>query len=218
VTDVPLTPDRSTAREWLQEELADPAYAPGPGVLDRIRALLGELGVSPSAVLWLLLAVIVLLVVVGVLRFTGLPHRRARRPVLRFTGLPRCRARRRVRAASPDVGPGPLSAADLRARAERAAAEHRFEPAVLDRFRAIVRSLEERALLEPRPGRTAAESAREAAALLPDRGEELAVAARMFDDVCYGGRGGTPEGYAVLSGIDTRVGAARPVAVGSSAR
>ncbi len=203
MTDVPLTPDRSTAREWLQEELADPAYTPGPGVLDRIRALLGELGVSPSAVLWLLLAVIVLLVVVG---------------VLRFTGLPRCRARRRVRAASPDVGPGPLSAADLRARAERAAAEHRFEPAVLDRFRAIVRSLEERALLEPRPGRTAAESAREAAALLPDRGEELAVAARMFDDVCYGGRGGTPEGYAVLSGIDTRVGAARPVAVGSSAR
>ena len=203
MTGVPLAPDRSTAREWLREELADPAYTPGPGVLDRIRALLGELGVSPSAVLLLLLVVMVLLVVGGVLRFTGLPHRGARR---------------RVRAAHPEVGSGPLSAADLRARAERAAAEHRFEQAVLDRFRAIVRSLEERALLEPRPGRTAVESAREAAALLPDRGEELAAAARMFDDVCYGGRGGTPEGYAVLSGIDTRVAAARPVAVGSSAR
>lgn len=194
---VPLAPDRATAREWVLRELGEPDYTPGSGPLDRLRAILDGLGIGPSSILWLLLAVIVLAVVVGVLWFAGSPRRGARR--------------RTGGSATADDRSEPVSAADFRDRAERAAAAHRFDHAVLDRFRAIVRSLEERAVLEPRPDRTADESAREAAAVLPDRGAELASAARMFDDVCYGGRAGTPAGYAALTGTDDRVTAARPV-------
>ena len=193
---VPLAPDRATAREWLMRELADPDYVPGSGPLGPLRAILDGLGLGPSSILWLLLAVSVLAVVVGVLRFAGSPQRRARR---------------RTGPTVADDRAGPASAADFRARAERAAAEHRFDQAVLDRFRAIVRSLEERAVLEPRPDRTADESAREAAALLPGHGAELGSAAVLFDDVCYGGRPGTPAAYAALAGTDARVIAARPV-------
>jgi Domain of unknown function (DUF4129) len=195
---VPLAPDRATAREWLLHELSDPDYVPGSGPWARIRSILNGLGLSPSTLLWLLLGVIVLSAAVGVLLFAGLPQRGARR-------------RTGSAGASDDDRSEPASAADFRARAERAAAEHRFSQAVLDRFRAIVRSLEERAVLETRPDRTADEAAREAAALLPDRGAELASAALMFDDVCYGGRAGTPAGYEALTGIDTRVTAARPL-------
>ena len=68
---VPLGPDRATAREWLLRELGDPAYTPGPGLLDRIRALLDGWQISSSTVLWSLLVVFVLFVAVVVLRFTG---------------------------------------------------------------------------------------------------------------------------------------------------
>ena len=193
---VPLAPDRATAREWLLRELAEPDYVPGAGPLGRLRAILNDLGLGPSSILWLLLAVSVLAVVVGVLWFAGSPQRRARR---------------RTGSTVAEDRSEPVAAADFRARAERAAAEHRFDQAVLDRFRAIVRSLEERSVLEPRPDRTADEAAREAAVLLPGHGAELDSAALMFDDVCYGSRAGTPAGYAALTSTDARVTAARPV-------
>ena len=43
----------------------------------------------------------------------------------------------------------------------------------------------------PRPGRTADEAAAEAGRALPDRDAELRAAARLFDDVWYGGRAAT---------------------------
>lgn len=198
---VPLAPDRATAREWVLRELAEPAY--GPGFSDRLRSILDDLGIGPSAVLWLLLAVVVLLVAVGVVWFAGVPRRGAGR-------------RTRSSAAVPEDRSEPASAAEFRRRAERAAAEHRFDQAVLDRFRAVVRSLEERAVLEARPDRTADESARDAAVVLPDHGAELAAAARTFDDVCYGGRAGTRAGYEAVTALDTQVTAARPVGAGAA--
>ena len=82
------------------------------------------------------------------------------------------------------------TAAELRAAADAAAARGDWSTAVLERFRAVVRSLEERALLDDRPGRTAHEAAEAAAARLPARAAELRRAARLFDDVCYGARRG----------------------------
>ena len=61
-------------------------------------------------------------------------------------------------------------------------------------MRAIVRSLEERALLDPRPGRTADEAAAEAGRALPAHADRLRAAARDFDDVTYGGRTATGTG------------------------
>ncbi|MCT7357334.1 hypothetical protein N4P33_35120, partial [Streptomyces sp. 15-116A] len=53
----------------------------------------------------------------------------------------------------------PRSAAEHRAAAEAHAAQGHWNQAVQERMRAIVRSLEERALLDLRPGRTADEAA-----------------------------------------------------------
>ena len=74
----------------------------------------------------------------------------------------------------------------------------------------MARSLEERVVLDPRPGRTADEVAREAGVRLPGAAEALSDAARAFDDVTYGGRVGTPEGYARVVAADEATGRARP--------
>ncbi|GAB2848838.1 DUF4129 domain-containing protein [Actinocorallia aurea] len=101
----------------------------------------------------------------------------------------------------------PTRAADHRSDAERMAAEGRYAEAIRERLRAIARDLEERAILLPRPGRTALELAVEASDALP---VDLMPGARVFDDVWYGDRPGTPEGYALLVALDDAVRAAKP--------
>jgi Domain of unknown function (DUF4129) len=80
------------------------------------------------------------------------------------------------------------SAKDYRLLADDAAGAGRWEEALQQRFRAIVRSLEERTILEPRPGRTADEAAAEAGLALPLLARDLVSAADTFDAVTYGGR------------------------------
>ncbi|MFF1770524.1 DUF4129 domain-containing protein [Streptomyces sp. NPDC058249] len=96
----------------------------------------------------------------------------------------------------------PRSAAEHRAAAEAHAAQGHWNQAVQERMRAIVRSLEERALLDPRPGRTADEAAAEASRTLPSHTDRLRTAARDFDDVTYGGRTADPRAYHRLTELD----------------
>ncbi|NEA03407.1 DUF4129 domain-containing protein, partial [Streptomyces sp. SID10116] len=72
------------------------------------------------------------------------------------------------------------------AASEAHAARAHWSQAVQERMRAVVRALEERALLDPRPGRTADEAAAEAGRTLPSHTDRLRAAARAFDDVTYG--------------------------------
>ena len=65
-------------------------------------------------------------------------------------------------------------------------------------------------MLTPRAGRTANEMAEEAGAALPAEAGALHGAALMFDDICYGERPGTREGYALVRELDTRIRAAAP--------
>jgi len=51
-----------------------------------------------------------------------------------------------------------------------------------------VRELEQRGVVEQRPGRTAAGIAREAAAAAPACAEDVRLVATLFDAVWYGGR------------------------------
>jgi hypothetical protein len=81
---------------------------------------------------------------------------------------------------------------------------------VRERLRAVVRSLEERAVLDERPGRTADEAAAEAGRALPDCVAGLRAAAVLFDEVWYGGRPAGPASYAALRDLDAQVQAARP--------
>jgi hypothetical protein len=78
-------------------------------------------------------------------------------------------------------------------------------------MRAIVRELEARGVLDPRPGRTADEVAREAGALVPAVAGDLHGAAQVFDEVWYGGRTATAGADAAMRQADQRVQSARLV-------
>ncbi|MEW2134059.1 DUF4129 domain-containing protein [Streptomyces sp. NPDC005435] len=121
-------------------------------------------------------------------------------------------------SAAPLFGERPRTAADHRATAEAHAAQGHWNQAVQERVRAIVRALEERALLDARPGRTADEAAAEAGRVLPDHADGLCSAAREFDDVTYGGRDASEETYQRLCALDLGIERARPVLADHSAR
>ncbi|MFD8270464.1 DUF4129 domain-containing protein [Streptomyces althioticus] len=110
----------------------------------------------------------------------------------------------------------PRSAAEHRAAAEAHAAQGHWNQAVQERMRAVVRALEERALLDPRPGRTADEAAAEAGRALPAHSDRLRTAARDFDDVTYGGRTASEDTYRGLAALDGDLERAKPALAGSA--
>ncbi|MEK8228078.1 DUF4350 domain-containing protein [Oerskovia sp. M15] len=96
------------------------------------------------------------------------------------------RLSRRARTSAAVFDDDERSATELRAAATAAAATGDWATAVVERYRAVIRSLEERVVLDPRPGRTAHEAADAAALRLPSLTDRLAAGARLFDDVRYG--------------------------------
>lgn len=195
----PVTRDQ--ARELAERELEKAVYQRGrPSflnrMLDRLREWLERIIPDPpepgqgegsgglTIVVLVLLAAVLVAAVLWWMRGRGNP--------------------RRSKALLEDV---PSRASDHRAAAQEMAAAGRYAEAIRERLRAIARDLEERAILDPRPGRTARELAEEAGAALP---VDLAPGVRVFDDVWYGDRPGTAGGYALLVGLDDAVRAARP--------
>jgi hypothetical protein len=114
---------------------------------------------------------------------------------------------RRSAAAAGGVLPSgrALTAAEHRALADAAAARGDHETAVLEQMRAVVRALEERGVIEPRPGRTAAEVARDGGDGMPSATPVLVAAARTFDDVVYGGSAAGPDEVETLRAADRAV-------------
>lgn len=104
-----------------------------------------------------------------------------------------------------------LTAQQHRDLAERAAARGDHADAVRERLRAVVRELEVRGIVEPRPGRTADEVTLEAGRALPGLAGALREGARVFDEIWYGGRPADSSSYGVLVALDERVVAARLV-------
>ncbi|WP_432565066.1 DUF4129 domain-containing protein [Kineococcus sp. SYSU DK003] len=197
-----MQPDRAQARDWLTRELAGSEYRQAQGswllrawtwLQERLEDLtVPGLGTGWTAVL---VVVVLLAALVGAVLLVGGPVRRSARQS----------------AAAPVFEAAPEPAAAHFARADAAAAEGRWSSAVAERFRGLVRSLEERTLVEPRPGRTATEIAAEAGGALPGCAEALTRAARTFDDVRYGGRPATASTDDDLRTVVAQVGAARPV-------
>ncbi|RPF40903.1 uncharacterized protein DUF4129 [Streptomyces sp. Ag109_G2-6] len=199
----PLTTGREAAREAAERELAKPVYHQDePGLLqralDRFWEWLGDIfdrasGATPGGGLGLLaIALLVILAAAALWWRLGTPRRAAR-------------------SAAALFDEGPRSAADHRTAAEAHAAAGRWNEAVQERMRAVVRSLEERTLLDPRPGRTADEAAAEAARSLPAHADGLRAAARTFDDVTYGGRTAGPDTYARLRTLDLTLDHTKPI-------
>jgi hypothetical protein len=205
ITDVPVDIARETAREAAIRELAKPVY-PRESWWDRLVESAGQwlddLIDSASGVPggWFSIVLLVLLVVGVAL------------PVLSM-------ARRATRTRAGGGGGELLggltrTASEHRALAEAHAAAGRWPVAIRERLRAVARDLEDRAILERLPGRTADELAVEAGRTLPDAAAELAGCARLFDDVTYGDLPGTAEGYRRMAALDERLRQARPVLPG----
>lgn len=179
--DVPVTIPREPARREAENELSEPLYHrddPGPieRAVDWIWRKLNELLDSVVDVVPGGAVGVAVVVILGVLLLVALWAR---------LGTPR----REAGSTAPGLFPDrPRSAAEHRATADAHAAGGRWSEAVQERMRAVVRSLEERTLLEPRPGRTADEAASEAGRVLPEQAAALQAAAVDFDEVTYAGR------------------------------
>ena len=98
-----------------------------------------------------------------------------------------------------------LTAAQHRATAESYAAQGNWSAAIRHRLRAVARHLEETGVLEPAPGRTANELARDAGTALPHLKGELSQAATAFNDVTYGEQPGTEAAYRMIVALDDRL-------------
>jgi hypothetical protein len=194
-------PGRDEARDAARQELerreydeARPSltYRALSWVIDKIQEGLAHAAGVPGGRLGVLLIVLVvgLLVAVLVVRL---------RPSMRT-------------AVSADLFEGAqvLTAAQHRQAADAAALRGDHAEAVRERLRAVVRSLEERGILDPRPGRTALEVSAEAAKSMPLLAEPLRRGAVAFERIWYGGQGADASAYAVLVAVDDEVSGARP--------
>jgi hypothetical protein len=197
--DLGADPARALAREELarqvyREAQPDPLLAAVQWLSRRIADLLrAASGISPGGG-WGLLVLVLLLVVVAVV------VRRRFGPALRTAAVP-----------GTVLGATELTAAEHRRLADGHAAAGRYDDAVRERMRAIVRALEERTVLEPRRGRTAGDAAREGGRALPDVAADLREAAHLFDETVYGGRPAGAPADARLREVDGAVAATRLV-------
>ncbi|MFH8242754.1 DUF4129 domain-containing protein [Streptomyces sp. NPDC018321] len=198
----PVTIPRDPAREAARRELSKRMYHENDPswfqrALNAFWDWIDELfssasSATPGGALGLVVVIVAVLAVLGALWWRlGTPRRRPVSAPALFDDRPR-------------------SAADHRAAADAHAAQGHWNQAVQERMRAVVRALEERALLDARPGRTADEAAREAGRALPGHGERLHAAARDFDDVTYGGRPGTEQSYQRLTELDRDLERSKP--------
>ncbi|MFC8668488.1 DUF4129 domain-containing protein [Streptomyces sp. NPDC057199] len=204
----PVTIPRDPAQEAARRELSKRMYHENdPSLLQRALDAFWEWvdklfnaasSATPGGALGLLVVVLAALALIGALWWR--------------LGTPR----RGPTSAAPLFDDRPRSAAEHRAAAEAHAAQGHWNQAVQERMRAVVRSLEERALLDPRPGRTADEAAAEAGRTLPAHTDRLRAAARDFDDVTYGGRTAGSDTYHRLSQLDRDLERTRPVLASST--
>lgn len=199
--DVPVVIGREEAQRLARLELARQEYQKDDQtwvqkaiqwLLDRINDVLDR-ATTTSPLGWfglLGIVVLVVLIVVAVRRRTG------------------ALGRSTYDAAQFDVGD--RSAADFRSAADAYAASGAWAEAVRARLRAVVRELEERGLVDARPGRTADEIARDGGTALPSVAADLRAGARLFDDVWYGGRPADARSYEQLVALDKAVSSAKP--------
>jgi Domain of unknown function (DUF4129) len=199
--------DRDTAHEAAQRELSKPIY-PKEGLTQRLADWLDELiyrlilegSKVPGG--WFTIALLLILVLVAVV----VAVRIARRTM------------RTNRGGDYQLfGTAELSAAEHRSTAEQYAASGNWAAAIRHRLRAIARQLEETGVLNPVPGRTSNELARDAGASLPDLAAELRSAAATFNDVTYGEVPGTEAAYRSVADLDEHLRTHSAVTAGDDA-
>lgn len=192
--------DRDAAHEAAQRELAKPIYPKaslserlGDWFNDLLNRLVSDASSIPGG--WLTITVLAVLLAVAVIVAVRILRRTMRT----------ARGGDYAVLAEHD-----LSAAQHRATAEQFAAARNWAPAIRHRVRAVARQLEESEVLDPVPGRTATELARDAGRALPELADELRTAATAFNDVTYGERPGTEDAYQATVDLDNRLRRVQP--------
>lgn len=184
--------DSDAAHDAAQRELGKPIY-PKPSLTDQLTAWLDDILYKvfaegswlPGG--WITLALLLTVIAVAVFmairvaRRTMRTNRKSDRTL--FTGAD-------------------LSAEQHRNESERLAAQGDWGTAIRHRLRAVARGLEERAVLDPVPGRTASELARDAGTARPELSVEFQQAADTFNGVTYGAQPGTEAGYRQITELD----------------
>lgn len=122
---------------------------------------------------------------------------------------PRLNARRKESAEVFDDASS-VNAEAFRARASAAAGRGDWQTAVVEQFRAVVRSAEDRAIIDTQAGRTADEAAVQLGRAFATAGSRLEQAARLFDGVKYGKAAATPSDHAAVLALDTELSATKP--------
>lgn len=187
-----LNIDGDAAHDAAQRELSKPIY-PRPSLTDRLLAWLDELLYKvftdgswiPGG--WITLALLLTVLAAAI----AVAVRVARRTM------------RTDRGSEPTLfGSQDLNAEQHRAESERYAAQGDWALAIRHRLRAVARHLEETGTLDPVPGRTATELARDATANRPELRTEFHSAAETFNDVTYGERAGDEAGYRQIAELD----------------
>jgi hypothetical protein len=184
--------DRDAAHEAAQHELAKPIY-PKASLTERLMDWLDELFYKLASATadvpggWFTVSVLLILLVIAIV----VAVRIARRTMRTNRG-----------GEYALFGEHELSAAEHRATAEQFAAAGNWAAAIRHRLRAVARQLEESAILDPVPGRTATELARDAGRVIPNLAAELSRAAEAFNDVTYGDRPGTESAYRMIADLD----------------
>lgn len=184
--------DRDAAHQAATDELSKPIYTKASAtqqLLDWVNELLYRL-LQKTASLpggWLTTAVLFTLLVVAVIVAIHIARRTMR-------------SRRGGDYQLFEAAQ--LTAAQHRETAQRYAAEGNWTAAIRHRLRAIARQLEETGVLNPSPGRTANELARDVGAALPHLSDELSQAATAFNDVTYGEVPGTQSAYQMIADLD----------------
>ena len=189
-------PSRDGARDAARRELSKQIYRRRqagllPRILEWLFTRLGRLfekatSVVPGGLPGLLLLVAIVVAIVVVLR-------------LRLGPL------RRTDLLTDERAAAAKSADDYRAEAAGFAADGNWREALRARFRAVIRELEQRGILDQRAGRTAGEIAFEAGAAVPAIAAAMQRAADVFNQTWYGDRAASPSAYDSIAQVDDSV-------------
>jgi hypothetical protein len=191
---------REDARDLARDELSKPTYDDEESLLDRALNWIyenvlsgggsGEGDPVSSAVVAIIVVLVVVAAAIAIIR-TG---RLARQPS----------------KAKSVFGDDKRGAATYREAAVAAADRGDWHTAVVERFRAIIASAEERGVVDSRPGRTADEAARDTGRHLPELASRLSDGAALFDATLYGDHAADKPSYSALVSLDDDLRAARP--------
>lgn len=204
-----LVPDSDEARRLLEEELAKPAYVEAqPNLVERIlgdilrsivRLLdgLDGLGAGPGTLVVAIGAALLILLAIVLIR-------------------PRLNARGRKPEAGVFDDGGKRSGAHHRNRASGLARSGDWNDAVAELLRAIIRSAEERLVIEEQPGRTATEAGVQLGGVFPPLSSDVAWLADLFNETRYGSGTATDEDYRRAAGLDARLSSERPLPAGGT--